>query len=90
MEYGEHKDQKKIPEKGHIETYFEYKNNFHPVFFLVFEEQSFIFSKIFRIKFSSWLPKFFPAVPCFYSQKSISAQNVHRLALYPSLCTVTL
>lgn len=76
MEYGEHKDQKKIPEKGPIGTYFEYKNYFHTAFFFVFKVQSFLFSKIFRIKFSSWLPKSFPPMPCFCSQKSNSVQNV--------------
>jgi len=90
MKYGEHKYQKKTPEKGHVGTHFEYKNYSDTVLFLAFTEQSFIFCKILRIKFSSWLPKFLPPVPCFCSQKSNSAQNVHRPMLYPLLCPVSL
>lgn len=57
MEYKECKNQKKIPEKGHRGTYFQYKKCFHTVSFYVSKEQIFIFRKIYRIKFSSW--KFF-------------------------------
>lgn len=47
------------------------------------KEQSFIFRKICRTEFSNWLSKFFPLIPCLYSQKSNCAQNENRLALYP-------
>lgn len=88
MEYGEHKDQKKIPEKGYMGTYFEDRNSFHTLFSFLSLKSNLLF----LVKCSGLI---FPAgCPNSFHQRYVSAARratAHKMCLpfIPFVCTVT-